>query len=103
MRLLQFISLDQERFTIPELLFTPSDIGLDQAGVAEAAVESVLSDPFISDEQRQLLFDSIVLVGGNTCIPHYQQRIYQEIRKLTPSEFDVTIHAPQEYVSRSLL
>lgn len=33
--------MESERFTVPELLFHPSDIGMDQAGVAEATSQSL--------------------------------------------------------------
>ena len=33
--------MNNERFTIPELLFHPSNIGMHQAGIPEAIVESV--------------------------------------------------------------
>jgi actin-related protein 6 len=77
-------------------LFTPQDIGLQEAGVAETAVEAVLSDKSTSDEQKQLLFDSIVLIGGNTNIPNYKERFYNEVRKMVPSDFDVTVHVPKK-------
>ena len=35
--------METERFCVPELLFRPSDIGIDQAGVAEAAWQSLQS------------------------------------------------------------
>ena len=39
----QIISLNNERFTIPELLFHPSDIGLKEMGLSEAIVDSIQS------------------------------------------------------------
>jgi actin-related protein 6 len=35
------LSMESERFSIPEILFHPSDIGMEQAGVAEAAAQSL--------------------------------------------------------------
>lgn len=35
------LMLDVERFSTPEVLFHPSDIGIKQAGVAEAIVQAV--------------------------------------------------------------
>jgi hypothetical protein len=37
----QKITLDKERFQIPEILFNPQDIGLDQCGVVEGIFESI--------------------------------------------------------------
>jgi actin-related protein 6 len=33
----QLLMLESERFAVPEVLFHPSDIGMEQAGVVEAA------------------------------------------------------------------
>lgn len=33
--------METERFCVPELLFNPSDIGIDQAGVAETTWQSL--------------------------------------------------------------
>jgi actin-related protein 6 len=30
-----------ERFTIPEVIFSPSDIGINQAGLAEAVIQTI--------------------------------------------------------------
>ena len=38
----QVLSLSVERFTVPEVLFYPTDIGLNQAGLADAIVQSII-------------------------------------------------------------
>ena len=37
----QHISLDKERFQIPEILFAPQDIGLEQKGIPGTILESL--------------------------------------------------------------
>lgn len=37
----QVLAMETERFCVPELLFNPSDIGIDQAGVAETTWQSL--------------------------------------------------------------
>jgi actin-related protein 6 len=37
----QILGMETERFSVPELLFNPSDIEIDQAGVAEATWQSL--------------------------------------------------------------
>jgi len=37
----QIVRMNVERFTIPEILFRPSMIGIDQAGIAESIYNSV--------------------------------------------------------------
>ncbi len=35
--------LGNERFRVPEILFTPENVGLDQMGIAEMAAEAIFS------------------------------------------------------------
>ena len=37
----QVLTMEAERFSVPELLFNPSDIGMEMAGIAEATAQSV--------------------------------------------------------------
>lgn len=39
----QILTMETERFQVPELLFNPIDIGLDEAGIAEATWQSLRS------------------------------------------------------------
>lgn len=72
----QILVLNNERITVPELLFHPSDIGMNQAGIAETIVQSVEKSGCFSDEQKQLLYDSVILVGGSTKFPNFKERVY---------------------------
>lgn len=69
----QIIRLNNERFTIPELLFHPSDIGINEMGIPEAIVDSIDSCPH---ELRPNLYSNILLVGGNTLFPGFRDRVY---------------------------
>ncbi len=44
----QLLVMETERFSVPELLFYPSDIGLAQAGLPETTAQSLLSLPEVS-------------------------------------------------------
>ena len=84
----QTIRLNNERFSVPELLFSPSDIGIDQCGIAETIVHSVMScDP----EAQPWLFKNIILTGGNACLPNFKERVEREVRALAPDVYDVSI------------
>lgn len=43
--------MDTERFAVPELLFQPSDIGINQAGIVEATWQSLQKLPMVSNKQ----------------------------------------------------
>lgn len=65
--------LDKERIAVPELLFNPSDIGLNQMnpmGILNDSLKSIHSD------LRDYFLENICLGGGNTLFRNYQERMY---------------------------
>ncbi|KAM9471210.1 actin-related protein 6 [Clarias gariepinus] len=88
----QILRLTNERFAIPEILFHPSDIGIQEMGIPEAIVNSISKMP---EEMQPHFFKNIVLTGGNTLFPGFRDRVYKEVRALAPSEFDVSVTQPQ--------
>ena len=97
----QVLPMNNERFMIPEILMHPSDIGMDQAGIPEAIVQSVsacdqgnktrgeaakskrldatdahrtLFYLFLA-EYHGLLYANILLVGGNASMPGFKDRV----------------------------
>lgn len=87
----QIVQLANERFTIPEVLFNPSDLSIDQMGIAEAIVYSVSKCP---PELRTHLLRNIVVCGGNFNLEGIKQRLYDEVRKLTSDEIEISISLP---------
>ncbi|XP_063700215.1 actin-related protein 6 [Culicoides brevitarsis] len=84
----QTLKVNNERFAIPEILFHPSDIGINQMGIAEAAMHSVNLCP---EEVRPHLLANIVLCGGSCLFEGLKSRLFREIRALAPDEYDVQI------------
>ncbi|KAF9393123.1 Actin- protein 6 [Podila verticillata] len=84
----QVLTMNNERFTVPEILFNPSDIGMDQAGISEAIVDAISS---CDEEIQGMLYANIVLVGGNARLPGYKKRIAHDLRQLTPSEYEIRV------------
>eukprot|EP00035_Acanthoeca_spectabilis_P025765 m.459814 g.459814 ORF g.459814 m.459814 type:complete len:423 (-) comp21839_c0_seq1:56-1324(-) len=90
----QTVQLGHERFSIPELIFRPSDIGIDQAGVGPAVAESIAA---LTPLARPLAYANVVAVGGNAGIPGFRDRLYSEVRADAPSDFtEVNIAVPDE-------
>ena len=54
----QALTLSNERICVPELLFTPSDLGMEQAGVAECVVQAVDACP---PDLRESLYANNIL------------------------------------------
>lgn len=91
----QVLQMGNERLCVPEVLFTPSDIGLAQAGLAECVAAAVAACPAW---MHGLLYDNIVLVGGNARLPNFQTRVERELRALVPQEFKITVRMGEESV-----
>ena len=43
--ILQIIRMTNERFSVPEILFHPSDVGIQEMGIPEAIVHSISQTP----------------------------------------------------------
>lgn len=84
----QVLVMNNERFSVPELLFTPSDAGIQQGGLAETVFEAVEAAP---EHLRAYLYHNIVLVGGNCMYRNLEKRLLEELRPLVPYMYDVNI------------
>ena len=86
----QVLNVTVERFTIPETLFRPSDAGLpsEWANLPTAIVQAIEACPLI---YRAGLYQSIQLTGGLSKLPNLKERLEQELRALTPSEYPLDI------------
>ncbi len=82
------IVLRNERFTVPELLFKPTDIGLRQSGIAQQVLDSLSGIP---QGLWPGFLANIVCVGGNVCIGGFVERLQMEIRMLAPAECIVRV------------
>ena len=92
----QTIVLNNERFSVPELLFNPSDVGITQMGIAEAIAHSI---SLCDESARSWLYRNIVLTGGNSSFPNMKERLEREVRTYAPTEFDVVVRLPSDPIS----
>lgn len=91
------LTLRNERFTIPELLFNPSDIGLRQPGIPESVMQSLRCLPL---GLWPGYLANILVVGGNSLFEGFMPRLEEEIRKLAPEECTVRVaRAPDPVTS----
>lgn len=87
----QCLRLANECFSIPELLFHPSDIGIQQMGIPEAIPDSVTRSPKVMQPH---LYSNVVTTGGNTKFPGFLHRLVGDTRKLVPDIYDLDISLP---------
>lgn len=89
----QVLRMNNERFSIPEILFHPSDVGIKQMGIPEAIMDCLKA---CEEETWPHLLSNIVLVGGSVKFPGFKDRVMKEIRSLAPDEFEINVHVPEE-------
>lgn len=87
------LTLRNERFTVPELLFNPMDIGLRQPGLAQVVMQSLSVLPV---GLWPGLLANIVVVGGNANLDGFIHRLQAEIMALAPSECLVRVARPPD-------
>lgn len=87
------IALGAERFRAPELLFHPSNVGLEYPGIHELLAASINRSDL---DLRMTLFSQIVLSGGSTMFQGFGDRLLNETRKLAPKDIKIRISAPPE-------
>lgn len=88
----QTLKMSNECICVPEVLFNPKDIGIDQVGIPEAIVQAVSET---APGLHGLFYSNILLVGGSTLFPNFKLRVAEELRKLVPAEFPVVVEQPE--------
>ncbi|KAF7309255.1 hypothetical protein MIND_00295800 [Mycena indigotica] len=91
----QVLTMGNERFAVPEVLFRPDDIGMDQVGLPETIAASIALLP---DDLRGLFWANIGLVGGSTKFPGLCERLSRELRSFAPFEAEIAIYQPEDAI-----
>jgi actin-related protein 6 len=91
----QTLLVSVERFTIPEVLFRPSDAGFapDIAGLPQVIVAAIEACPRI---YQSALYESIRLVGGGCKLENLEERLQRELRALAPTQYKVKMEVPSD-------
>ncbi|RYP68775.1 hypothetical protein DL770_008385 [Monosporascus sp. CRB-9-2] len=94
------LTLRNERFAVPELLFHPSDVGLRQSGIADLVLQSLRALPV---GLWPALLANVVVVGGNSLFDGFVQRLQQEIVQRVPDDCVVRVARPRDPVASTWL
>ncbi|KAK4052625.1 Actin- protein 6 [Microbotryomycetes sp. JL221] len=81
----QLLYMNNERFVIPEVVFNPSTIELNQGGLPEVIVDSIMALP---QEIQGMMWNNIILVGGSAKFPGFVERLRSDLRKFAPVEYE---------------
>ncbi|KAK3381939.1 actin family [Podospora didyma] len=90
------MTLRNERFAVPELLFRPSDIDMHQPGLADLIMQSLSVLPI---GLWPGLLANIVVVGGNTLIENFSQRLQTELLERVPDACVVRVGRPENPIT----
>lgn len=82
------VTIGNERFAVPELLYTPSDIGMQQEGLPGTILQSVYSLP---KGLWQSFLANILVVGGSSKFPGLMDRLETELRARVSDDYAVRI------------
>ncbi|KAI0079499.1 actin-like protein ARP6 [Panus rudis PR-1116 ss-1] len=89
----QILYMNNERFSVPEVLFRPDDIGLEQSGVAATIAHSI---SILPEDLQGMFWSHIGLIGGSTKFPGFRERLLSELRMLAPVDCQVEIYQSSE-------
>lgn len=94
------LPLGNERFAVPELLFSPRDIGIQEVGLPAAVLEAV---GVLPEALRITMLANVVVVGGNSLIPGFMERLEAELRMLVPAEWLLNISRAEDPIKHTWL
>jgi actin-related protein len=89
----QVITIGNERFRAPEVLFQPSFIGREYDGIHKTTFSSIGK---CDVDIRKDLYSNVVLSGGTTMYEGLPDRMTKELTALAPSTMKIKIVAPPE-------
>jgi len=87
------ITVGNERFRCPEVLFQPNFIGMEAAGVHETTFNSIGKTDI---DIRKDLYGNVVLSGGTTMFEGIAERLTKELTNLAPASMKIKVVAPPE-------
>merc|ERR1739845_135387 len=89
------VTIGSERFRAPEVLFDPSMVGKESAGVHDLVFTSINTCDI---DIRPDLYGNVVMSGGSTMFEGLETRMGKEVTTLAPSSnnYQIKIVAPPE-------
>mmetsp|Transcript_17884 Transcript_17884/g.22029 ORF Transcript_17884/g.22029 Transcript_17884/m.22029 type:complete len:377 (+) Transcript_17884:211-1341(+) len=87
------ITIGNERFRCPEVLFQPSFIGKEAAGVDQTMFQTIMK---CDVDIRADLYKNIVMSGGSTMYEGLADRLTKEMVALAPQTMEIKVVAPPE-------
>ena len=89
------ITIANERFRVPEVLFNPALAGRETrfGGIHETSHATIQK---CDVDLRRAMYENVILSGGTTMYPGIGERLQKELLKLVPSDVKVKVFASPE-------
>jgi len=88
------VEVSDIRIRVPETLFRPEFVGMQEVGGIHQQVYKVIQD--CDYDLRKDLYENIVLSGGTTMYPNLPERLSSELKSLIPPGIKLKVVAPPE-------
>ncbi|CAI9741786.1 Hypothetical predicted protein [Octopus vulgaris] len=88
----QAITIGNERFRTPEVMFQPSLIGKESDGIHKLIYNSIIK---CDRDIRKDMFANIVLSGGSTTFKGFEERMKKEISSITADSTRIEVVHPR--------
>jgi len=75
----EMADLHVKKIMIPEIMFKPSIIGIKGSNIVQATHEAIMA---CEEDKREILWRHVILSGGNTMFPGFEERFNTEMQKL---------------------
>ncbi|XP_061469396.1 actin-3-like [Rhineura floridana] len=92
----QVISIGNERFRCPEVLFNPTMLGFPEVGLHVQAINSIKK---CKPELQAALLSNVLLAGGTTMLRGFSERIKKELHKMEPASKEGILASPNRIFS----
>ncbi|KAH7157329.1 actin family [Dactylonectria estremocensis] len=92
------LTLRNERFAVPELIFNPTDGGIRQPGLADLVQDSLHELPV---GLWPSMLANIVVVGGNALFDGFIQRLQREVVQRVPDDCIVRVARPADPITNT--
>jgi actin-related protein len=84
------VTIDTERFAVPEALFQPYFLGMQSAGIHETVYNSIMK---CDVDIRKELYANTVIAGRGSMFPGIAERLHKEIGALAPPTIKIRVIA----------
>ena len=85
---INLISIDEERYKVPECLFNPSLLNMEETGIDKLVYDSISKCDI---DLRRELFNNVVLSGGTTLFNNLDIRLKSELENIVPKSVNIKI------------